>query len=114
VEQGVQEEQPAPDQADTSKVPGPVPEQARSTETATGVERKNGEHQKWNGAFDESIGGLPSGSIITFLGEADTGMTTCAEQILYQGLTEGRPAVYSQRDGHGRTLLVRWLCRLEP
>jgi KaiC/GvpD/RAD55 family RecA-like ATPase len=46
------------------------------------------------GAFDESIGGLPSGSIITFLGEADTGMTTCAEQILYQGLTEGRPAVY--------------------
>src|SRR5260370_41188274 len=46
------------------------------------------------GAFDESIGGLPSGSIITFLGEADTGMTTCAEQILYQGLSEGRPAVY--------------------
>src|SRR5713226_1140549 len=46
------------------------------------------------GAFDESMGGLPSGSIITFLGEADTGMTACAEQILYQGLTEGRPAVY--------------------
>src|SRR3989442_15465609 len=46
------------------------------------------------GAFDESIGGLPSGSILTFLGEADTGMTTCAEQIPYQGLSEGRPAVY--------------------
>ena len=46
------------------------------------------------GAFDESLGGLPSGSIITFLGEADTGMTTCAEQILYQGLREGRPAIY--------------------
>jgi len=25
-------------------------------------------------AFDESMGGLPSGSIILFLGEADTGM----------------------------------------
>ena len=46
------------------------------------------------GAFDESLGGLPSSSIITFLGEADTGLTTCAQQILYQGLREGRPAIY--------------------
>jgi KaiC/GvpD/RAD55 family RecA-like ATPase len=45
-------------------------------------------------AFDESLGGLPKGSIITFLGEADAGMTTCAQQILYQGLIDGRPAVY--------------------
>jgi len=45
-------------------------------------------------AFDESLGGLPAGSIILFLGEADTGMTTCAQQILYQGLLDGRPAVY--------------------
>ncbi len=45
-------------------------------------------------AFDESLGGLPSGSIILFLGEADTGMTTCAQQILYQGLLDRRPAVY--------------------
>jgi KaiC/GvpD/RAD55 family RecA-like ATPase len=45
-------------------------------------------------AFDESLGGLPAGSIILFLGEADTGMTTCAQQILYQGLRDGRPAVY--------------------
>jgi KaiC/GvpD/RAD55 family RecA-like ATPase len=40
------------------------------------------------------MGGLPKGSIITFLGEADAGMTTCAQQILYQGLIDGRPAVY--------------------
>src|SRR2546422_8187489 len=45
-------------------------------------------------AFDESLGGLPGGSIILFLGEADTGMTTCAQQIMYQGLLDGRPAVY--------------------
>ena len=45
-------------------------------------------------AFDESLGGLPGGSIILFLGEADTGMTTCAQQILYQGLQDRRPAVY--------------------
>ena len=45
-------------------------------------------------AFDESLGGLPAGSIILFLGEADTGMTTCAQQILYEGLLDGRPAVY--------------------
>ncbi len=44
--------------------------------------------------FDESLGGLPAGSIILFLGEADTGMTTCAQQILYQGLHDHRPAVY--------------------
>src|SRR5207247_2824542 len=37
---------------------------------------------------------LPGGSIILFLGEADTGMTTCAQQILYQGLLDGRPSVY--------------------
>ncbi len=46
------------------------------------------------GAFDESLGGLPAGSIILFLGEADTGMTVCAQQILYQGLLDGRPGVY--------------------
>ncbi len=46
------------------------------------------------GAFDESLGGLPAGSIILFLGEADTGMTVCAQQILYQGLLDGRPSVY--------------------
>ena len=46
------------------------------------------------GAFDESLGGLPAGSIILFLGEADTGMTVCAQQILYQGLMDGRPGVY--------------------
>lgn len=40
------------------------------------------------------MGGLPVGSIILFLGEADTGMTTCAQQILYQGLQDGRPCVY--------------------
>ena len=45
-------------------------------------------------AFDETLGGLPNGSIILFLGEADTGMTTCAQQILFQGLTDGRPCVY--------------------
>ena len=45
-------------------------------------------------AFDESLGGLPGGSIILFLGEADTGMTTCAQQIMYQGLLDGRPSVY--------------------
>src|SRR5436309_11099382 len=45
-------------------------------------------------AFDESLGGLPAGSIILFIGEADTGMTTCAQQILYQGLRDGRPGVY--------------------
>ncbi len=45
-------------------------------------------------AFDESLGGLPAGSIILLLGEADTGMTTCAQQILYQGLRDGRPGVY--------------------
>ncbi len=45
-------------------------------------------------AFDETIGGLPAGSIILFLGEEDTGMTTCAQQILHQGLLDGRPAVY--------------------
>ncbi len=45
-------------------------------------------------AFDESLGGLPVGSIILFLGEADTGMTTCAQQILHQGLLDGRPGVY--------------------
>ena len=45
-------------------------------------------------AFDESMGGLPSGSIILFLGEADTGMTTCVQQIMYRGLLDGRPAVY--------------------
>jgi len=45
-------------------------------------------------AFDESLGGLPAGSIVLFLGEADTGMTTCAQQILYQGLHDHRPAVY--------------------
>ena len=45
-------------------------------------------------AFDDTLGGLPAGSIILFLGEADTGMTTCAQQILYQGLQDGRPAVY--------------------
>ncbi len=45
-------------------------------------------------AFDESLGGLPAGSIILFLGEADTGMTTCAQQILYRGLLDGRPGVY--------------------
>jgi KaiC/GvpD/RAD55 family RecA-like ATPase len=45
-------------------------------------------------SFDESLGGLPSGSIILFLGEADTGMTTCAQQILNQGLLDGRPGVY--------------------
>ena len=45
-------------------------------------------------AFDESLGGLPVGSIVLFLGEADTGMTTCAQQILRQGLLEGRPGVY--------------------
>ena len=45
-------------------------------------------------AFDETLGGLPAGSIILFLGEADTGMTTCAQQILYQGLVDGRPCVY--------------------
>ncbi len=46
------------------------------------------------GAFDESLGGLPGGSIILFLGEGDTGMTTCAQQILHQGLLDGRPGVY--------------------
>ena len=45
-------------------------------------------------AFDESLGGLPVGSIILFLGEADTGMTTCAQQILRQGLLDGRAGVY--------------------
>ena len=45
-------------------------------------------------AFDESMGGLPSGSIILFLGEADTGMTTCVQQIMFRGLLDGRPAVY--------------------
>ncbi len=45
-------------------------------------------------AFDETLGGLPAGSIILFLGEADTGMTVCAQQILYHGLLEGRPGVY--------------------
>ncbi len=45
-------------------------------------------------AFDESLGGLPVGSIILFLGEADTGMTTCAQQILHQGLLDGRSGVY--------------------
>src|SRR6266516_1877719 len=40
------------------------------------------------------MGGLPSGSIILFLGEADTGMTTCVQQIMYRGLLDGRPAVY--------------------
>ena len=45
-------------------------------------------------AFDDTIGGLPTGSIILFLGEQDTGMTTCAQQILYQGLREQRPCVY--------------------
>lgn len=45
-------------------------------------------------AFDDTLGGLPGGSIILFLGEADTGMTVCAQQILYQGLLEGRPGVY--------------------
>ncbi len=45
-------------------------------------------------AFDETLGGLPAGSIILFLGEADTGMTACAQQILYHGLLEGRPGVY--------------------
>ena len=45
-------------------------------------------------AFDESLGGLPAGSIVLFLGEADTGMTVCAQQILYQGLLDGRPGVY--------------------
>ena len=45
-------------------------------------------------AFDDSLGGLPAGSIILLLGEADTGMTVCAQQILYQGLLEGRPGVY--------------------
>lgn len=45
-------------------------------------------------AFDDTLGGLPGGSIILFLGEGDTGMTVCAQQILYQGLLEGRPGVY--------------------
>jgi len=45
-------------------------------------------------AFDDTLGGLPGGSIILLLGEADTGMTVCAQQILYQGLLEGRPGVY--------------------
>ncbi|OLD04787.1 MAG: hypothetical protein AUJ07_03140 [Crenarchaeota archaeon 13_1_40CM_3_53_5] len=45
-------------------------------------------------AFDESLGGLPVGSIVLFLGEADTGMTTCAQQILHQGLLDGRSGVY--------------------
>jgi KaiC/GvpD/RAD55 family RecA-like ATPase len=45
-------------------------------------------------AFDDTLGGLPAGSIILFLGEADTGMTTCAQQILYRGLQDRRPAVY--------------------
>jgi len=45
-------------------------------------------------AFDESLGGLPASSIVLFLGEADTGMTVCAQQILYQGLLDGRPGVY--------------------
>ena len=45
-------------------------------------------------AFDETMGGLPAGSIILLLGEEDTGMTTCAQQILHQGLLDGRPGVY--------------------
>ena len=45
-------------------------------------------------AFDDTLGGLPAGSIILFLGEADTGMTACAQQILYEGLLESRPGVY--------------------
>lgn len=45
-------------------------------------------------AFDDTLGGLPGGSIILLLGEADTGMTVCAQQILHQGLLEGRPGVY--------------------
>ncbi len=45
-------------------------------------------------ALDESLGGLPGGSMILFLGEADTGMTTCAQQILHQGLLDGRAGVY--------------------
>jgi len=45
-------------------------------------------------AFDDTLGGLPAGSILLFLGEADTGMTVCAQQILYTGLLERRPGVY--------------------
>ncbi len=45
-------------------------------------------------AFDETLGGLPAGSIVLFLGEADTGLTTCAQQILFQGLRDGRAGVY--------------------
>lgn len=45
-------------------------------------------------AFDDSLGGLPAGSIVLLLGENDTGMTVCAQQILFQGLSDGRPGVY--------------------
>ena len=45
-------------------------------------------------AFDDTLGGLPAGSILLFLGEADTGMTTCAQQMVYRGLQDSRPAVY--------------------